>query len=134
MWGNPWPELIDDVILWDPDNNSVCAIFLFHFMDRNLHIVTEFVGSAGKDIPEVYTDPPHFGMHVGHALCDQEEARRIFEGQVAYRRGIYVDHTDHAVHWHRRQWQYPSEWDRNGVLTITIHTDETCSPSVRIEK
>lgn len=133
MWRDPWPDLLDDVILWDSDTNKVCAIFLFHFPERELYIITEFIGMPGATIPEIYRDPPHFGIHVGHAFnCD--EARDIFAGQIAYRRGAYLDHSDGGVHLHRRQWGYPQEWSRVGGVVFTIQLDGSLSPSVRIGK
>lgn len=133
MWKDLWPSLVDDIVLWDPDSEKVCAIFLFHCPYRGLHIVTEYIGPAGVDIPEKYLDPPHFGMHVGHAF-DIDEARDIFSGQISYRRGAYLDHSDGGVHLHRRQWSDPQEWNKVGRVVFTIHLDGSLSPSVRIGK
>ncbi|HAZ16351.1 MAG: hypothetical protein A3H59_02925 [Candidatus Jacksonbacteria bacterium RIFCSPLOWO2_02_FULL_43_9] len=119
MWGNPWPELIDARILWDRRTGNVCAIMLFSCLPQGVYIITEYIGMCEATIPEIYSDPHHFGMHVGYAE-DSQEARRIFDGQIAYRKGFKAAKPEEWDVVYEQQWRELEDVHRHGVVQFTV--------------
>ena len=67
----------------------------------------------------IYSDPHHFGMHVGYAE-DSQEARRIFDGQIAYRKGFKAAKPEEWDVVYEQQWRELEDVHRHGVVQFTV--------------